>query len=102
MARAVIWSPASLSDIDAIGAYIERDSVVYARRVIQRIFQAAEGASSMPRLARVVPELNDDAVREVFVHSYRLVYRIAGDSIEVAAVIHQSRLFENAVGSRAI
>jgi plasmid stabilization system protein ParE len=41
-----------------------------------------------------VPELGREDIRERFVYSYRLVYRIAQDSITIVAVIHGKRLFD--------
>ncbi|MDY7020592.1 MAG: type II toxin-antitoxin system RelE/ParE family toxin, partial [Cyanobacteriota bacterium] len=35
----VVWSPKALDDIDAIAAYIARDSVSYAAAVVQRIIE---------------------------------------------------------------
>ncbi len=40
---------------------------------------------------RVVPELSDPAIREVFVGSYRLVYRILAHRVEILALVHGAR-----------
>jgi toxin ParE1/3/4 len=42
----------------------------------------------------MVPEFEDEALRERFVYSYRVIYRIQGQTITVAAVIHGNRLLE--------
>jgi len=42
-----------------------------------------------------MPELGDENIRERFVYSYRLVYRIDAEEILVVAVIHGKRLIEN-------
>ncbi|MBP9144789.1 MAG: type II toxin-antitoxin system RelE/ParE family toxin [Thermoanaerobaculia bacterium] len=39
----------------------------------------------------MVPELRDAAIREVFVGSYRLVYRILQNRVEVLAIVHGAR-----------
>ena len=40
----------------------------------------------------MVPELNEDTVREVLLYSYRILYEIKPDYlIEVLAVIHKRR-----------
>ena len=46
-------------------------------------------------IGRIVPEVGDETIRERFVYSYRLVYRIEPDRILVVAVIHGKRLLEN-------
>jgi plasmid stabilization system protein ParE len=43
------------------------------------------------RGGRKVPELNDDSVREVPLYSYRIIYQIHPDHIDVLAVIHKRR-----------
>lgn len=49
----------------------------------------------MPRKGRRVPELNEDAVRELGLDSYRILYEIKSDDlIEVLAVIHKRQHLE--------
>jgi len=46
-------------------------------------------------IGRIVSEICDKNVRERFVYSYRLIYRIKGYTITILAVIHGKRLLEN-------
>lgn len=46
-------------------------------------------------IGRIVPEIGDQAIRERFVYSYRLVYKVDATQITVVAVIHGKRLLEN-------
>jgi len=46
-------------------------------------------------MGRVVPEMGDESIRERFIYSYRLVYRIEPERILVVAVIHGKRAQEN-------
>ncbi|MEH2145383.1 type II toxin-antitoxin system RelE/ParE family toxin [Nostoc sp.] len=41
-----------------------------------------------------MPEFGDDTIREKFVHSYRIIYRIQGEILTIAAVIHGKRLLD--------
>jgi plasmid stabilization system protein ParE len=43
-----------------------------------------------------VPEFRDEKIREIFVNSYRLVYRIKGNQISILALIHGRRDFQTA------
>ncbi|MCX7106222.1 MAG: type II toxin-antitoxin system RelE/ParE family toxin [Methylococcales bacterium] len=45
-----------------------------------------------PEMGRVVPEIGQKNIRERFVYSYRVIYRIELEQILVVAVIHGSRL----------
>ena len=52
-----------------------------------------------PLAGRVVPELNDTAVRERFLYSYRIIYEVRPERIAVLAVLHGRRLLES-IGER--
>ncbi|MGQ0545869.1 MAG: type II toxin-antitoxin system RelE/ParE family toxin [Betaproteobacteria bacterium] len=88
MAVVLAWSPEALEDIEAIAAYIERDSPWYARAVASKIVETAESIPQYPELGRIVPEIGNPAIRERLVHRYRIVYRIEETRILIAAVIH--------------
>ena len=94
MARELRWSPEAVEDIEAIASYIERDSLWYAQVVVCKISAVAETIPDFPDIGRIVPEIGSPTIRERFVYSYRLIYRIEANSILVAAVIHGSRLLE--------
>jgi plasmid stabilization system protein ParE len=42
----------------------------------------------------VVPELGDPEIRERFVYSYRVIYRLEPDRLLIVAVVHGRRLLE--------
>jgi toxin ParE1/3/4 len=92
MAHALTWSRAALADVDEIEAYITSQSPSNARKVVERIFAAANKLRDFPYAARMVPEWQDPQIRETFVHSYRLIYRVDNTTIEVVAVFHGRRL----------
>ena len=71
----VIWAPQAIQDVDAIRAYVARDSVRYADLVVERLVAAVERLKDSPHSGRVVPELGDESIREVIVGNYRIVYR---------------------------
>ncbi len=91
----VKWSPEATEDIEAIAEYISRDSEYYARAVVNEIFSASRSAGKFPFIGRIVPEIGDEHIRERFIYSYRLVYRIESVRILIVAVIHGKRLLEN-------
>ena len=43
---------------------------------------------------RVVPEFEDESLRERFAYSYRIIYRVQEQTVIVAAVIHGKRILE--------
>jgi toxin ParE1/3/4 len=88
MARALVWSPEAVEDIDAIASYIERDSPWYARAVASKIVETAESIPEYPELGRMVAEIEDSAIRERLVHRYRIIYHLDEARVLVVAVIH--------------
>lgn len=91
----VKWSPEAIEDLESIAEYIARDSEHYARAVVTKILSVSRNVGEFPYIGRIVPEVGDETIRERFVYSYRLVYRIGSDRILVVAVIHSMRLLEN-------
>ena len=94
MALEVAWSPEAVEDLESIGAYIERDSPFYARAVVGRIVEIGQGLAQFPNLGRVVPEFDDPALRERFVYSYRVIYKVEVHRVLIVAMIHGRRLIE--------
>ncbi|MGM0678010.1 type II toxin-antitoxin system RelE/ParE family toxin [Ectothiorhodospira marina] len=59
------------------------------------MLSVSRGIGEFPLIGRTVPEIRDDTIRERFVYSYRLIYRVASGMILIVAVIHGKRLLEN-------
>ena len=95
MALELVWSEEALEDIESIATYIEKDSPVYAKAVVSKFFEKAEILRSFPELGRTVPEIDDEKIRELFIYSYRLIYKIENNFILLTAVVHGKRLLEN-------
>lgn len=94
MALKLIWSPEAVEDVEAIASYIERDSLWYAKNVVSKIVETAETIPAFPEIGRMVSEVGDEAVRERFIYSYRLIYHLKPENILLVAVIHGSRLLQ--------
>jgi len=95
MAFALKWSEEALEDIESIATYIEKDSPIYAKAVVSKFFEKVEILQEFPELGRKVPEFNDDTIREIFIYSYRLIYKLNRQDILLIAVVHGKRLLEN-------
>jgi toxin ParE1/3/4 len=91
----LVWSPAALADLTEICNYIGRDSEHYARLFAQRIFSAVETLTLFPDAGRTVPEYERRDLRELLFQNYRIVYRVKEDEVQIAAVVHGSRLLSN-------
>ena len=92
MALEIIWSENALNDIEAIASYIEKDSLHYAKAVVSTFFEKTDILIDFPLLGRVVPEYNETNTRELFIYSYRLIYKVNSSHISILTLIHGKRL----------
>jgi plasmid stabilization system protein ParE len=60
---------------------------------VHRLVAAVERLEAFPQSGRVVPERNDEAIREVIVRPYRIVYR---DGIQGLASLSGNYVIEGA------
>ena len=85
-AQSIRWSTRTMRDLDQIATYIARDNPQAAHKWITKLRKTAENAARMPLAARIVPEIQRDDVREVFLRRYRIVYGVRDDHIFVFTV----------------
>ncbi len=91
-AMRVNWTEPALEDLEAIQAYIAKDSSFYARQFIERIFDAATKLEPFPEIGRRVPEAEERTdIRELIFQGYRIIYLTQPEHITIIAVIHGSR-----------
>lgn len=91
----VIWSIPARNDLKQIYDYIAKDSKYYATNVVENIFSKAENLDEFPEIGRVVPEIGDENVRELIIYSYRLIYEVAPNDVQILAIIHGKRDFSS-------
>jgi toxin ParE1/3/4 len=100
MAYRLVWSPAARADVDEIEAYIAATrSRVVARKIVERMWEAARRQCDFPYSARMIPEFEDRTRRETFVHEWRVMFRVEGRRLRVMRVVHGRRLLSNVPGS---
>ncbi len=85
----VIWSDPARADLRSIHDYIAHDSRHYAKKVTQDIREKTDILDDLPKIGKVVSELNDKAVRELWLYSYRIIYEIKSQNVFVLAVVHK-------------
>jgi plasmid stabilization system protein ParE len=87
----VNWTESALADLRAIEAYISRHSPQYGRSMVERIFARTGQLADFPQLGAMVPEYENESLRELLERPYRIVYRALPDRIDVVAVVHAAR-----------
>jgi len=87
----VRWTYTSKLDLRQIFNYIAKDSVYYAKKVINDILDKSDYLAGFPNLGRKVEEMDDDNIREVIVYSYRMIYHVVEDGVNILAIVHCKR-----------
>ncbi len=91
MARRVAWTETAWRDLERAADYIAEDSPGYAAAFVRLVRDRARSLEEMAERGRVVPELNEPAVRELVVGSYRLIYEVADGDLFILGLIHGAR-----------
>jgi len=89
----LVWTRGAIEDVQSIQRFIEKDSPHYAQLVRQQLIGAVERLPAFPQSGRIVPEIDNPAIREVIQGSYRIVCRLIHGEIHILTVHHAARLF---------
>ena len=79
--RDVAWAESARDALDEVIEHIAQDSQPAAIEVLEEALRAASSLAAFAARGRIVPELNDPTVREVFVFRYRLLYEVGDDRV---------------------
>ena len=80
------FSPEALSDLSAIRAHIGSQNLTAASRVTVQIVAACDSLEHLPERGR--PGLVAGTRELTLIWPYVVVYRIAGDSVEIVRIWH--------------
>jgi toxin ParE1/3/4 len=89
----VKWSLPAKEDLKNIYDFISRDSNHYAKKVSTEIVEKSEYLNLYPSIGKIVPEINEKNIRELIIYSYRMIYQISSDKIEILAILHCKKEF---------
>ena len=87
----VHWTNTALEHLNAIHAYIAKNSERYAARVVDRLTRRSQQIAEFPLSGRVVPEFEHGQIREVLEGPYRIIYCIKPEQVDVLAVLHSAQ-----------
>jgi addiction module RelE/StbE family toxin len=89
----IIWTPFALEDLQSIYDYIARDSPVYAGKFIDKLVDRVDILIDHPEAGRIVPEFENELIRELIEGSYRIIYDIKSiTEIAIIRIHHSARL----------
>jgi addiction module RelE/StbE family toxin len=91
----VFWTETAVNHLSSIYNYISQNSPQYAQRLVERLTRRSEQIANFPFSGRIVPEFETEQLREVIEGSYRIIYYVKPEQIDVIAVLHAARNIEN-------
>ena len=93
MGYAVVLARSAEADLEAIVSYVARDNPQAAIRLGRALVASLRSLEAFPQLGRVVPEFDQESIREIVRRPYRIIYRVndAGERIEVIRFWHGAR-----------
>jgi toxin ParE1/3/4 len=97
----VFWSDTAVQHLAAIYSYVAQNSPVYATVLIDRLTKRSQQIAKFPLSGRIVPEFKTRQIREIIEGSYRIIYYVKANQIDIVAVLHGSQQiqpFEDAEG----
>ena len=84
----IIWTFQAILDIQARRRDIAPDSAQYAAAVSAQLVATVDRLVDFPFSGAVVPELQDETIREVFLGMYTVVYRVTSHDLQILTVFH--------------
>jgi toxin ParE1/3/4 len=93
VAYRISWTESAWQELETAAEYIARDSPHFASALIHEAQLAAQSLKKFPQRGRIVPELGDASVREIFVKQYRLIYEVNSSWVVILSFLHGARQF---------
>ncbi|MDR9403656.1 MAG: type II toxin-antitoxin system RelE/ParE family toxin [Halothece sp. Uz-M2-17] len=87
----VFWTETAINHLSSIYNYISQTSPQYAQRIVERLTKRSEQIADFPLSGRAVPEFETKQIREIIEGSYRIIYYIKSEQIDILAVLHGSQ-----------
>lgn len=91
MSRQFRLSPEAEQQIDAIGAFIAKDSIDAALKVYDALEHAFQLLAENPGIGHTREDLTERPVKFWSVFSYLVIYNPASSPLEIISVVHSAR-----------
>ena len=88
------WSPLATNDYKSIIRYYEKTTPKFAQNLAKKIIFIIENLTKFPNMGRIVPELENADIREIIYRNFRIIYRLKQNILEIARIIHGSRILK--------
>ncbi len=90
----IFWTRQSREDLRSVRAHIARDAPATASAYVRKLRLSVGRLKQFPYSGEVVPEVGREDLREVLQGNYRIIYRVSERRVDILAVFHSSRIFD--------
>ena len=87
----ILWSETALIRADDISNFIAEDSLKEAIKWLKQLFIEVDRFEIFPELGRLVPNFNDEYLREIIFGNYRIIYEVNNNAIEILTIWHSRK-----------
>jgi plasmid stabilization system protein ParE len=86
------WTLQAIEDLRDIYDFISKDSKIYAQRQVVMIKGRTNLLKEHVKMGRMVPEMNDEKIREIIVGNYPIIYMLKEEnSLDILTIHHAAR-----------
>lgn len=91
----IVWSDFAISNLNEISIYYtKKESLELSKNIIKDILTSTKSLNLFPNVGRIVPEYDDNSIREIFIYKFRIIYEIKINKIEILFIAHMSKNFK--------
>ncbi|MGO8698905.1 MAG: type II toxin-antitoxin system RelE/ParE family toxin [Limisphaerales bacterium] len=93
MAFKIIWSRQACDDLRAIVSFIAANNPSVAESFGFRLIAKVDLLGQFPEIGRIVPEEQNEDIREIILPPYRIIYRVLAENhaVAIARIWHGAR-----------
>ena len=86
------WTQRAHGDLISIGRFIAEDNIINAKKWIRKLQARARQITDVPMSGYIVPEFENNNIREVFLENYRIVYLLQNETVLIITVFEGHKL----------
>lgn len=88
----VIWTPLAQADLKSIYDHIAQEAPINAKKVTADLVTQTNTMLSLQQdIGKKVPEFNRDDLREIHIHTWRVIYHLQANHKFVLTLFHKRR-----------
>ncbi|MDZ4699735.1 MAG: type II toxin-antitoxin system RelE/ParE family toxin [Rhodothermales bacterium] len=89
------WSTQARKDLEVLSDQYRDASPSFAERFEEQMLESTRRLQAFPRSGRMIPEAEDEELREVIYREYRIMYHFdeTAQEVLILTILHSSRQF---------